>query len=812
MQIPAARPGRLLRAILFAFALPLPAVAEDARDFVSEEQGFRIRKPGDGWEMAVGAPYPGTKFTLKAWRKGATGEESVTVYITDLQGITDATAARDAAEKARKLDSKCSGHRHGTREVAGEDAPWVAYEYESAGLTYTIRQHYFVHHEAHFIVQCASTAARFKELEKDFSAALESFAFVPLKDAEGAKSRAMLKRVADRCGSEIDWEKSWADAAKRAKEEDKLVVVVVEQYRGLNIDRYAPSTLFMDSDVVALMKARFVAYQWNDKCGAPFEDPEVYGLGPFTFGQGVLFADAGGKVVANAVSYDPFYFDDFARGVLREHPGAAAGAKADAAELLERGDLEAAAALLQTPKTARDWRLKAALLRRQRKGPEALKAIAEARAKGASGVDVDEAVILVRMGKFKEAEKLLASNEEPEAVFWHALAKGMQVGLEPVREEIEKLVSKHADDRWAWRAAAMMVGKGMGSGVDRAVWHEEARLAGCMTSAPEPVDDADRAERDGIEFLVRTQLRDGSWPSPHALADPKSAPGVAIAAIAGSALLPHRENKSAEAAVLRALNFVLANPLESHPERLFDYTVWGQIFSLRFLAECAAAKVGDGEELAVAMDDIVGELRKGRFPDGGWAYFKAEGSDGSSIGFVTAAALCALRDAKAAGAEVPAKLIAPAEDYVASTRQKQGAFAYFASGGADPAGREAEAAIRSPLYALALQRAGKGDADGIRASLDLYLKFREHDRRERGKNLCHTSPEGLASYYLLFGYAFAAEALAEIPAAERAKYKAALLEDVLAMRTADGGFCDNPSIGGHYGAAMALRALRLARR
>src|SRR5574342_681442 len=55
---------------------------------------------------------------------------------------------------------------------------------------------------------------------------------------------------------------------------------------------------------------------------------------------------------------------------------------------------------------------------------------------------------------------------------------------------------------------------------------------------------------------------------------------------------------------------------------------------------------------------------------------------------------------------------------------------------------------------MALAHAGKGDVDGLRAALDLYLKHHEHVRQERGKVLCHTGPEGNASYYLLYGCAF----------------------------------------------------------
>jgi hypothetical protein len=91
------------------------------------------------------------------------------------------------------------------------------------------------------------------------------------------------------------------------------------------------------------------------------------------------------------------------------------------------------------------------------------------------------------------------------------------------------------------------------------------------------------------------------------------------------------------------------------------------------------------------------------------------------------------------------------------------------------------------------------------------MKHHEHTRAEIGKVLCHTSPEGLASYYLLFGYLHAAEAVCELPRAERAKIRAALLEDVLATRTKDGGFCDNPVEGRPCGAAMALETIRLLR-
>jgi hypothetical protein len=69
--------------------------------------------------------------------------------------------------------------------------------------------------------------------------------------------------------------------------------------------------------------------------------------------------------------------------------------------------------------------------------------------------------------------------------------------------------------------------------------------------------------------------------------------------------------------------------------------------------------------------------------------------------------------------------------------------------------------------------------------------------------LCHTGPEGTASYYLLYGARFAAEAAA----GASAEVKRALVKDVLSFRCADGGFLDSPVEGRTYGTGMALIAL-----
>ncbi len=281
---------RPLAALLLVAA---SASAQPADLFTNGEQGFRIRKPEEPWKLVEPRPAPDSRYTLKIARTEGATETSVTLYITDLKGLANADAACDATEKWRKTDAKVSGIERGKSDLAGEEAPWLSFRYQ-ANVAYTLRQHFIVHHGALFVLQCAAPEESFEAAGKEFQPFLDSFEFVPLADAGARDDQELLRTLAARCGSEISWAPTWAEAAARAKKESRLVLVVVEQYRGLNIERYAPSTLFMDSDVVALVQERFVAFAWNDRCGAPFEEADVYGLGPFTFGQGLLFADAEG--------------------------------------------------------------------------------------------------------------------------------------------------------------------------------------------------------------------------------------------------------------------------------------------------------------------------------------------------------------------------------------------------------------------------------------------------------------------------------------------------------------------------------------
>lgn len=798
---------------ILALILVFPAAPREDEVFVDEGQGFRVRVPAAQWVRVERAPAPDTRHTVDFVRTGGDGAIRVTLFVADLPLPLGSEAACDGAEALARSNELIGDLTRGRGELAGEPAPWLHFAYR-ADVPYTIRILYRTHGDTLFALQCAAPSDRFASAEGEFVAFVRGFELLPSPAVDLRRDQELLRRLAARCGSEVNWARDWEEAATRAGVEARPVLAVVERYRGLPLETFAHSTLFMDTELVELVQERFVPLHLTQACGAPFEDPAAYGLGPHTFGQGVLFVDAEGRVLAEAASLDPFHVYDVARAVLREHAPEQSGKGRSVAESLRRGELERALELLESPRGPSEWLQKAALLRRQRRGTEALAALARARAEGIGdleGLELEEGRIRVRMGDFAGAEALLATRSEPEAAFWRIAARCMQQGLEAVRGEVLELARSHPDDRWAWRAAALLVGQGLATGIDRAAWHGEERLSAARSVPYAPLRDARRAERDALAFLLRTQLPDGSWPVPMALSMPTGPTAVAATAIAGSALLAHADQPGVPAALERAFEFILEHLPGARSQALFDQGVWGQAFALRFLAACSEARFGERRRVGAAMQSLVDELARGRLPDGGWAYFRLEGSEGAAITFVTALVVNALLEARAAGARVEEALIGAGADAVAAARRVPGEYLYF--GPSVPGGlSEAEAAFRGPLCALALERAGRGRPEEIQAALDLYLSHRGHGLAERGKTLCHTSPAGLASYYLLFGCAFAAEALERLPRRARARYRTALLEDVLALRTADGGFCDNPILGRHYGAGMALRALRELRR
>lgn len=775
-----------------------PADRIVAADDVYEntEYGFKIDK-AEGWIFSQPTPPEGALFAIKLAKVKDNTETSVTVYVIERgEKTNNSTEARDAAEQNWKQNGQISNITRGKGKYAGTEANWLKATYD-AGTKYTLRQNFLVNDDYVFILQSLAPDKEFKSAEKDLEPVLKSFDFV-----EVDKDRARLLELAGYCGSEVKFAQSWQQAAAQAKSEDKTVMVIFEVYRGVIEGRFTDRSLFMHPDIVEIVNARFVPWFWAPGSGAPFDDPRVFGLGPQTFGNGIMFASAEGRILSQTTTLDPYHVYDCCRAVLKDHPGAPAENDKNCKELLRRGDLEAAEKLLVEPIGQDAWKLAYELHRKLRNGEKALNAHEQA-----EGGDFEEALIWIHVGEFAKAEKLLARSKDPQEIFFHCVAVAQQEGLDEVEDKLRELALGHPESRWSWLSAAILTEPRLAGVLNMSTWPDKTQIDAWTIPEYEAEKDLAKARRAAIDFLVLKQDADGKWINPRS--NRAGLFDVAIASICAISLIPHKEEVLVQAALERACEYVAAQELKLDPEQLFDYGIWAEIFSLDFLARCVEHEIGDRSKNLKTMKALIKDLEANQYPGGGWGYFHSADIPDNTIGFVTAPAILALQRASANGAKVPPRMLEKALESIAVLHHEGGSFGYmWATGPTQPA-REAEAAQRSPVYALALKRGEKATVASIEKALDVYLKYHKHTRLERGKTVCHTGPEGTAAYYLLFGYRFAAEAVDELPKDKQEKYRKALLEDIQQYRLSDGSYCDYQSVGREYGAGMALTALDL---
>lgn len=624
------------------------------------------------------------------------------------------------------------------------------------------------------------------------------------------------------------WAADWEEAALRARTEKKLVLVLVELYGGIDLEPQLPH-LFTDPDLADLLETRFVGLQWRRGMKAPFQNPRVYGMGPSTFGGAILFATPEGRIVGQLASSSAIAVDEYARALLArcpDFPGTPVASELDdlsrAAAHLKRGEIVLAAPLLRKGDSLWARCLRASLEKRLRHGEAAIADLEAARddAIGDQLTDLilEEGIVRVRMGQADQAEQIFAAllNEHPNsagapaALYW--MARIRLRGYVPAgKATLERLVKEHPESPWAEHAAMMLrVGALERYSVARLEWPDARMMEVVRDPKPEPfpAGRVAEAEEGGIAALLGAQLADGSWITPYQLASREPAFRIAATSICGRSLLPHRARPGVKSAVERALGSILGaiedgTVADEPPIVGFDYSNWGRIFALRFVAACRQAGIGEKERTLAAARDLVEALEERQTPGGGWSYYGDQ-----EASFVTAAAAIALVDAKESGVEVPETLLRRTMKCLRAFGKGETGFRYM-RGSAKP---DTESALRGPACALALFRGGAGSAEEMAAALDRVAERRAEVRRERGKALCHTAPDGVASYYLLYGYAFAGEALEALPEEERTGRREAIVEEVLSMRLEDGCFLDFPAIGRFTGTGMALLALHGTRK
>ncbi len=835
---------RLISAWALAVSLVASATPGPERPSHSSAQyGFRIQAPRDDWIVDSGsdAAKGGEKVTL-ASPKMAEGLV-VTVHAKAEAGAPTPEQARQQDldfmqgkalyGKARTFDKRIASEPSKALEVLYHDA--------KAG-DYLVRKFQLAHADIRYTIEAYAPAKDFDAWEKELESILDSFAFVDVTKAE--REKRAWESLALKCGSEVEWADDWADAARRAQKEGKLILVSANFLQGFALADQAQTGTFMDADIVALAQERFVCWKMRRGDDAPFKSQQSYGMGPNAFGVALLIVSPEGQVLEQTEQLQTQIADRFLRDGLERHrklqkePEAFSGTALEQAEEHgRRGEFERALKALGDSTSAGACLLRASFERREGRGAEALAAVElAAKAKGAAAhearIEHERGRVLGGLGRIEESAacfaRLIARDPADTAAHYMRGACALVMGkTEEARAAFQKLAREHPEDRWAWGAAAVLTSVALDMQVTwKPRFFEPELLRSTRTPAAQslPLDRAREARADAVAFLLREQKADGSWTSPTEIRvyeterpDPFV---VACTALAGEALLGGTSDERARAAAERALDFLLKSIARSKGTGdslgFMDYEVWSYAMNLRFLARCSETKVGKREELRTAAKWLVSELRRKLRPGGGWSYYlTTDVTDGNpqdqqSISFVVGAVTLALQRAEETKLADAKELVAGGLGCLERMRGEDGVFVYMIGAEAS-APRETAAPAgdtsRGPGCELALVRGKRSDPVRLARALELFRRHAPSLLRERGKVLMHCGPEGQGCHYILFDLWTAALAVHELPEKQRAPYRTLLVESLMQLRSEEGGFRDTPILGWDCGTAMALLAL-----
>lgn len=359
---------------------------------------------------------------------------------------------------------------------------------------------------------------------------------------------------------------------------------------------------------------------------------------------------------------------------------------------------------------------------------------------------------------------------------------------------------------------------------------------------PKPITPPTAAEIDqsihrGIEFLLKTQHKDGFWGSANSTRPGEVTapiPGAhhafkaAVTAMCISALIESgRNDPRAVQAVDRAEGWLLENLARvrrATPE--VAYNVWTHGYAIQALVRLRGLKKEDAARRQ-RIDDLIrhqiGMLERYEVISGGWCYYdfgaKTQKPSWSTLSFVTAAVMVALHEAREAGIEVPQKLIDRAADSIRRQRKPDFSVYYGSHHTFKPMGL-----INRPCGSLGRSQACNiamrlwGDAlvtdDVMKTWLDRLFARQLWLEIGRKRPVPHEAWAKVAGYFFYFGHYYAALCIENLPESERAPFQDQLAKVLLNVQESDGSWWDFPLFDYHkaYGTAFALMSLQRTRK
>lgn len=329
--------------------------------------------------------------------------------------------------------------------------------------------------------------------------------------------------------------------------------------------------------------------------------------------------------------------------------------------------------------------------------------------------------------------------------------------------------------------------------VQLAAWCAACRWGPSLLAADEtqPADttnmlsqDADRAIRQGLDFLAQRQTDEGCFSGDGYRRN------VAVVSLAGMAFMARGSTVDRGpygSQVARCVRYALRHTQDSGFIVATGFSSHGPMYGHGFATLLLAEAYGswpDGE-LREKLVKAVRLIVQTQNDEGGWRY-QPERRDADIS--VTICQVMALRAARNAGVFVPNETIDRCTAYVKQRQNQDGGFAYMHS---DQESRFP----RSAAGVVALYSAGIYDGEEIRRGLEYLRQF-----------VPHPSANPLEDHFF-YGHYYAVQAMWHSGADDWRRWYPAIRDTLLARRRDDGSWFDQ--ICPEYGTAMACLILQM---
>ncbi len=317
------------------------------------------------------------------------------------------------------------------------------------------------------------------------------------------------------------------------------------------------------------------------------------------------------------------------------------------------------------------------------------------------------------------------------------------------------------------------------------------------------------------KWLVESQRPDGAWGSGAAdsvqflifsvetfYAFQYGANSLAFLALSSVEATPERD-----AALERALGWLIDSRL---PKRGNDWDVdcsWAALYGFQAMVGAAQDARFAAPELRERIQrrgmELYALLEKNQEPLGGWGYYEGPATSRRptwSTSFSTSCVIPSLVRAKELGWALDDKVLARAVRYVEQCKLPGGAVMYDLR----PIPRRPGESIdnvkgslgRMQVANWALRRAGVKSLtdDALRAGLESFFEHHPFLDVARLRPIPHEAYYANAAYFYMFAHCYAAQAINELPEAERAAWHKRLRAHLAKVQWEDGSSLDFPNM------------------